>query len=187
MSDENEFSMLIERMRAGSEEAARELFRRYGPHIIRVVRRRLTKRLRSKFDSQDFAQAVWASFFAMPPEACSFEHPEALAAYLEALARNKVIDVVRQRLMTDRYNVNREKSLEGSAAYEVRHLPDTEPRPSQLYLAEDEWERLLTAAPLHQRRILELLRDGVTPGEIAKELGVNRRTIRRLLLKLPSS
>ena len=41
---EDEFRRLMARVRAGSEEAARELLDRYSGHISRVVRRRLHRR-----------------------------------------------------------------------------------------------------------------------------------------------
>jgi len=62
------FSLLLEQARAGSDSAARELIERFGPFILRVIRNRLDPRLRSIFDSADFSQAVWASFFAMPAQ-----------------------------------------------------------------------------------------------------------------------
>ena len=48
----------MERVRSGSEEAAREMFDRYSGHIALVVRRRLDQRMRSQYDSLDFLQAV---------------------------------------------------------------------------------------------------------------------------------
>ncbi|HWE38064.1 MAG TPA: sigma-70 family RNA polymerase sigma factor, partial [Isosphaeraceae bacterium] len=53
----------IERIRAGDEEAARELLQRYEGKVRLVVRRQLPKLLRSRFDSLDFLQSVWGNFF----------------------------------------------------------------------------------------------------------------------------
>src|SRR5262249_14283511 len=66
VDSQQELRGLMERIRAGSQEAARELCDRYGSHILRVVRRKLDKKLRSKFDSVDFLQSVWTSFFVNP-------------------------------------------------------------------------------------------------------------------------
>src|SRR5581483_2343423 len=63
------FAELMDEVRLGSHEAAEELWRRYGPYVVHVVRRSLHHRLRARFDSQDFAQAAWASFFAELPRA----------------------------------------------------------------------------------------------------------------------
>jgi RNA polymerase sigma-70 factor (ECF subfamily) len=179
-----EFTDLMRRLRDGSEDAARELLDRYGEHILRVVRRKLSRELRSKFDSVDFVQAVWASFFAGVPRR-RFDRPEALMAFLVALAQNKVIDAVRQRMQTQKYNVNRERPLlDGSVAAEGAGLAARQPTPSQEAVANDEWRRLLAELPDRYHRMLVLLREGHTQKDIARELNVNEKTIRRVLEKL---
>src|SRR5260370_21457217 len=109
---EDDFRQLMTRVRAGSEEAARELFDRYSGHISRVVRRRLHSRLRTQYDSLDFLQAVWASFFAVPLEEYTFDHPEDLVRFLARMAYNKVVDVTRRRFGTVKHNINSERPFE---------------------------------------------------------------------------
>jgi RNA polymerase sigma-70 factor (ECF subfamily) len=180
----NEFATLMRRLRAGSEDAARELLDRYGEHILRVVRRKLSRELRSKFDSVDFVQAVWASFFADLPRQRDFDRPQALMAFLVTLAQNKVIDAVRQRMLSQKYNVNRERPLDDVEAIESAGLAAREPTPSQAAVAQDEWRHLLADLPAHYQRMLMLLREGHTQKDIARELNVNEKTIRRVLDKL---
>src|SRR5207245_7587588 len=58
------FRDLIRRVRAGEEQAAVELLRRYEPAIRRTVRARLRhSQLRRLLDSMDLSQAVLGSFF----------------------------------------------------------------------------------------------------------------------------
>jgi RNA polymerase sigma-70 factor (ECF subfamily) len=180
----DEFADLMQRLREGSEDAARELLDRYGEHILRVVRRKLSRELRSKFDSVDFVQAVWASFFAGLPRRRRFDRPQALMAFLVTLAQNKVIDAVRQRMQTKKYNVNRERPLDGAAAAEAAAVAAREPTPSQQAVAKDEWQHLLADLPAHYQRMLVLLREGHTQKDIARELNVNEKTVRRVLDKL---
>ena len=54
---------LLARIKNGDEEAARELLSRYESKVRLVVRRQLPRLLRSRFDSIDFLQSVWGSFF----------------------------------------------------------------------------------------------------------------------------
>ena len=180
--EERDFQELMERVRDGSQDAAEELVARYGDHIVRVVRRRLSKRLRSKFDSADFQQDVWASFFANPAE--TFAGPDALAAFLAGLARNKVLMAVRRRCRLQKYNVARENSLHGSAAYQADGLTAREPTPSQIAAAREKWDQLLHGQPRRYRRILTLLREGHTHVQIAHALGVHEKTIQRLVRRL---
>src|SRR5882724_4971958 len=63
---DEEFHDLMQKVLTGSQEAAQELFRDYEPYLLFAIRRKLDKRMRSKFDSADFAQDVWASFFETP-------------------------------------------------------------------------------------------------------------------------
>jgi RNA polymerase sigma factor (sigma-70 family) len=174
----------MERLRRGEPEAARELCERYGAHVVRVVRRRLDKKLRAKFDSADFAQAAWASFFVNPTHQFAFERPEELIAFLANLAHDKVVDALRQRYRTRKYDINRERSLAGSAAAAAAEVADGQPTPSQVAAARERWDRLLEGQPAHYQLILTLLRQGYTQAEVARQAGVTERTVRRLLRKL---
>jgi hypothetical protein len=58
-----ELTDLLERARQGCQQAARLLYERYGPAVRHAVRRRLAPSLRRHFDSADFIQSVWGSFF----------------------------------------------------------------------------------------------------------------------------
>jgi len=180
----DEFLDLMQRLRDGSEEAARELLDRYGEHILRVVRRRLSRQMRSKFDSIDFVQAVWASFFAEVPHQREFDRPDALIAFLVTLAQNKVVEAVRQRLQSQKYDVKRERALEDVEADKEAGLRAREPSPSQAAVANEEWHRLLADLPERYQRMLVLLREGHTQKDIAQELGVNEKTVRRVLDRL---
>ncbi|NOX55263.1 MAG: sigma-70 family RNA polymerase sigma factor, partial [Planctomycetes bacterium] len=86
-----EFAQLMQRVKAGSNQAARELLDRYGDHILRAIRRRLGRRMRSQFDSVDFLQATLASFCAHPSWLSRFDRPDALIKFLARVATNKVI------------------------------------------------------------------------------------------------
>src|SRR6266496_3280158 len=88
---------LLARIQSGDEQAARELLARYESKVRLVVRRQLPRLLRSRFDSIDFLQSVWGSFFRrirMGPS--EFEDSRHLVAFLARAARNKVIDEYRR-------------------------------------------------------------------------------------------
>jgi RNA polymerase sigma-70 factor (ECF subfamily) len=185
MGDHDEFVGLMKRLHRGSEKAAHELFLRYAPHIQRVVRRKLNKRLRSRFDSTDFVQDVWASFFGDRRERRSFERPEALVAFLANMAYHKVVDAFRQQVQAQKRAASREQSLESSRVRSAA-LRSRLPTPSQEAIAHERWHRLLDGQPTHYQDILLMLRQGNTHKEIAQKLGLNEKTVRRLLGKLSS-
>jgi RNA polymerase sigma factor (sigma-70 family) len=177
---ENEFERLMERIRAGDAEAGRILFERYGKDIQLIVRRRLHRRLRAQFDSVDFAQDAWASFFDIPPERYTFQTPEELVAFLSKLVRNKLVDAQR-RESSGREGQERRVYRLQPEEYEP---PARQPTPSQLAVAEDVWERMLFNKPPKLRRALEMLRAGYSQAEIIKVLGINQRMFHRLIQSL---
>jgi RNA polymerase sigma-70 factor (ECF subfamily) len=180
MSDQHrEFEFLMEQLRQGTPEATRGMIEEYGQHVLRVVRRRLGRELRSQFDSVDFVQDVWASFYAIPPECYTFEHPAQLIGFLIDLATNKVADAYRGRFQAQKSNQNRTRSLDGSAALEALNLAAGGPTPSRAVILREEVEQLLKDQPNEARRLLTLLTTGYTQEEIAQELGVTVRTVRR--------
>src|SRR5262249_11494194 len=60
-ADTQEFRELISAVLRCDPVATETFCREYQAHIIRIVRRRLMRRLRSKYDSIDIAQDVWKS------------------------------------------------------------------------------------------------------------------------------
>ena len=56
--------------------------------------------------------------------------------------------------------------------------------PSQIVVAREEWDRLVAKLPTHQKIIVELLRRGYTHREIADKIGVDEKTIRRLIRRI---
>jgi RNA polymerase sigma factor (sigma-70 family) len=186
MSESSEsFTELMNEVRSGSEVAAAKFLDLYGDHIHRAVRRRLNRVLRSKFDSQDFVQAVWVSFFRHRSQVARFERPEELVAFLTRVAGNKVIDECRRRMQTQKSNVNRECSMDDEQQH-GQTIAGREPPASQVAIAKEQWERITDGVPSHYRKILELRARGETQDGIARMLGVNEKTVRRVLRKLSS-
>jgi RNA polymerase sigma factor (sigma-70 family) len=178
-----ELNSLLQRIRVGSQDAARELWQRYEPHVRRVLRRKLNKKLRTKLDSVDLAQDVWISFFVDPRHQFEFDQPEDLIAFLATLAQNKLVDTLR-RHATQKYAVSREQPLADETGSEVVKLIDPGPSPSQVIMAEEAWEKLLEGQSPQSQRILNRLRQGRTQQEVAQEIGVSERTVRRLVRKI---
>jgi RNA polymerase sigma factor (sigma-70 family) len=185
MADVQDFRDLMRQVQAGSQEAARRLCDEYGSHILRVVRRRLPEQLRSKFDSIDFVQDVWASFFADPPREQRFDSPNALVAYLIRLAQNKVVAAYRQRLYSDKHGVRRETALQTAVADVTDPLPDRRQHtPSQWVMADERWQRMLSGQTPARRLALLMLREGSSHREVAERLGLSPKAIQRLLERL---
>lgn len=177
-----EFARLMERARAGSGDAAQELMGRYGPDVLRAVRRRLHKRLRSKYDSADLAQEVWASFFRGPLGRFHFATSTDLKRFLARMAGNKTADLFRAHRCIKR---RREHALDShTVRHEVRDLAGDLSSPSQALRDEEQWQQVCGRQSERVQRILLLLRQGKTYQEIARDLGMADRSVRRWVLRV---
>jgi RNA polymerase sigma-70 factor (ECF subfamily) len=181
----DEFRDLLRRVEEGSEDAAWELVDRYGDAIRRAVRRALSARLRPKFDSLDFVQLVWCSFFKGRDRLSRFNRPEELVALLVTMARNKVGLEVRRRLMTEKYNLNRERPL-SALSDTIQQPADHDANPVEVAVAREQWNRLIAEQPDRYRQIISLRLQGLAYREIAESLGVAECTVRRFLDRLLS-
>lgn len=175
---------LLRQVRDGSQPAAAALVRIYSPAVLRVVRRMLNRRLRDKFDSDDFTQAVWASFFAQPARWSELRRPAQLIGLLQRMARNKVVDEHRRRMATRKYRVTKERQLPSSDQGPQDWLAARQASPSQLAIAREQWDRMLVAQPPQNQHILQLKLAGMTNRSVADQLGVSEKTVQRVLQRL---
>jgi RNA polymerase sigma-70 factor (ECF subfamily) len=188
MTDENRqqhFRRLLSEAEGGSEEAARELYETYVQHVLRCVRHRMWRKLRTRFDSQDFVQQVWASFFDDMDRLPDFQTPEDLTNYLMAMARNKVMMAGRQGQSLKR-DVERETRVDEESEMVGPHPAGRDPTPSAVAVYREEYDRLIDQQPPDVREIAELRMEGSTFEEIAEELELDESWARRLMRRLRS-
>src|SRR5262245_57347305 len=57
------FAQLMQRLRTGEDNAAREVFERYARRLIGLARGRFDQRLAHKVDPEDVVQSAYKSFF----------------------------------------------------------------------------------------------------------------------------
>lgn len=184
--EESRFSVLMEQLRQGDQDAAWTIIEIYGPHIKRVVRRDLHPRLRSRYDSADFVQAVWASFFRQPSQFRRLNEPKELLNMLLTVARNKVVDETRRSLQTQKRTPDREEPVDEDSGevLDMDKIPSNDPRPSQVAVAREQWNRLFEEQTREIRRILELRFAGNSYEEIAAKVNRNERTVRKIVEQL---
>jgi RNA polymerase sigma factor (sigma-70 family) len=181
----DDFEALMRGVLDGSREAAERLCREYEAAVRRAVRTRLPSRLRARYDSVDFVNDVWASFFAHPPCDARLDDPKALIGYLTQMARHKLGEARRSAAAPKR-DLDREVRLEEVARADdgTAGLPDAHPTPSQIVGAEDVFEHMVRDRPPAHRKILTLLRQGMTHREIADLLQTTEKTVYRLVRNL---
>jgi RNA polymerase sigma factor (sigma-70 family) len=176
------FTLLMQKIKDGSGEAFLELVETYGHHVYRAVRHKLNRAIRAKFDSGDFVQAVWASFFENRQRVIGFATTSDLINFLSRVAKNKVIDECRRRLGSQSKDVSREVPLDQSAV--APSLVSPSPTVSELAMAGERLQRMLADQPSQFRKIVNLRVAGATHEEIAEALGVSAKTVQRVLKRL---
>ncbi|HUG90010.1 MAG TPA: sigma-70 family RNA polymerase sigma factor [Planctomycetaceae bacterium] len=174
------FPELMQQLRAGSQDAARRIFEQYGEFIYRAVRRRLNRELRSKFDSQDFVQSVWASFFLNIDQVRTFNDPDDFIRYLARMAANKVIDESRRRFGVGR-NVNRELRLVDPVNDDKPIYISNAPTPSEELIAKEQWQTLTDDQTPREKAVFEMRAEQSTFAEIARRLKISPSTARRIV------
>ncbi len=178
MSDEH-LDELIQRLNDGDIDAAERAFLAYEPYLRMAVRRQLNGPLRSKLDSMDIVQSVWADVLCGFREAgWRFADRAHLRAFLTRVACNRLIDRRRQHHRA----LEREQPL---TEVSPKDLPrSSQPRPSEVAQVQELWERMLENCPPAHREILMLRRQGLPLTEIAARSGLHEGSVRRILYKL---
>lgn len=181
------FQHLLQRYRDGDAEAGQTLYRQYSDHIRRAVRAKLHQRMRTIFDSGDFLQSVWASFFMLPDENYQFETAEDMVKFLCCIAHNKVVEAHRAQARTIKRDLFRTQLITSDDAERdagIAGLPGLDATPSQHAVADEIWERLQRVYAGRHRELLELLREGHTRKVVAARLGLSEMAVARILTRL---
>ena len=179
-----DFADLIARVKAGDEAAIATLIERFGPEVRIMVRSRLPDKLRGQFDTMDFAQVVWSSVVAdCRDRAEPFDEPKHLIGFLSGVIKNKVAHEHRRLTRTRKYDVAREEPLYVRRGdREVpREVSAPDPTPSEYAQADDRLDQLTRGRTPQEVRIIDLRLDGRTYDEIALELGMNEKAVRRVI------
>jgi RNA polymerase sigma factor (sigma-70 family) len=182
--DEMNVPDLIARVKLGDEAAFNQLLAQFEGEVRMMVRGRLPKMMRGQFDSMDFVQAVWQSFFADVMDGSQeFENVPHLRRFLEGMARNKVFEQHRRLTKTEKYAIKREERLyvrRGDREVE-RELVARQPSPSQTAQAGERLAQLIAGCSPREVEVITLRYQGLTLDEIAARTGVCERTARRII------
>jgi len=170
---------LLEKLAHGESEAAERVVREYEQYLRLLVRRKLTPKLRSKFDSMDVVQSVWADVLRGYREGgWRFAGEAHLRAFLARVTYNHFASHCRRH----RTALELERSLDEDET--PAESASGQPRPSQIAQAAEMWETLMHLCPPAHRPILELKGQGVPLAEIAERTGLHESSVRRILYDL---
>jgi RNA polymerase sigma-70 factor (ECF subfamily) len=168
--DGNAYAEFVRRLRAGDEQAAEELVRRYEAEVrleVRVWLRLRDPRLRRVFDSMDICQSVLASFFVRAAVGdFDLDEPRQLIGLLVGMARNKLSEQVKHH-QRRRRDVRRTAGAEAEALAE----PALEETPSQVVAHRELLQMFREQLTDEEKRLADLRVAGLDWATIAAQLG----------------
>ncbi len=180
MASDDGFAGLIQRVRAGDEDAAAELVRRYEPMVRRAARVRLADpRLGRVLDSMDICQSVMASFFVRAALGqYQLDTPDQLLRLLATMARNKLANQAHGQRAARR-DVRREEhgSVAGAA------VADRGASPSRHVAARELLDAARARLSDTERRLLDRRQDGDEWADIARDEGTTPEALRKKLAR----
>jgi RNA polymerase sigma factor (sigma-70 family) len=153
---------LLDKASSGDEQARNVLYGRYLPRLQRWARGRLPQKARGLVDTDDLVQDTLLRTLARK-DTFDPDHSGAFLGYVRRVVDNRIVDEVRK--------VNRRPPAEETAG----SLPDPSPSPlDELLVGErrDLYEKAFQRLKLaDQAAIAARLEEGLSYGEIARELG----------------
>jgi RNA polymerase sigma-70 factor (ECF subfamily) len=165
------------RLRAGDDEAAARVFRRFARRLIALAQAHLSATLRQKEDPEDVVQSAFKSFFrrqaGRPYEVDGWDN---LWSLLALITVRKCQDRAAEFRAACR-DVGRE-AADGAVLF------GREPTPSEAAMLAETLEGVLRGLDERDRRIVVLSLQGCASPEISADLGCTERTVYRVLARV---
>lgn len=166
---------LVELWRSGSQDAARVLLARYEVRLIALVASRLNRKYRDGIAPEDVVQSAMGSFFrasrAGAKPSIKLESTASAWNILATFVRRKLARALERETAVKRGGGRTRVSLD-----DLETDLSTNPSATEANELLDEIHSLLNS---DHSQLLELLLENKTQREIAEQLGVDERTIRR--------
>jgi RNA polymerase sigma-70 factor (ECF subfamily) len=174
------FPAVMDRLRAGDDEAAREVYDRFARRLIALARRRFDRRLAHRVDPEDVVQSAFKSFFVRHHEgALRLGDWDNLWGLLTLITLLKCADRV-DYLRAGRRDVRCEATVAAGQDPPWQLALDREPRPEEAAALAEAVEQLFRAVDDADRPILELSLQGYSAAEISLRVGRALRSVQRL-------
>ena len=164
-------------------DAAAQLFHRYLRRLCRLAQTRLSPRLAQRIDPEDVVMSAYRSFF-VSAKAGRFRIQESgdLWALLTKITLRKLY-------RSAAHHSAEMRSIQREIAFPETDDPQAwiiseQPSAAEAVALADEVESVLRSLPVQHRRILELRLQGELLDDIARDVGVSERTVRRMLTDL---
>lgn len=172
---------LLSAWKEGDQSAASILYERYQARLMALVRSRQSNKLARRIDPEDIVLSAYRSFFvASRSGRLGSGSDDDLWPLLTTFVLRKLSRQSR-RHTADRRSIDQEQQ---PGSDWVEDIVSHEATAEQAAILSDEVERLLATLDDTAREVLVRTLQGDDAGKIARELGVNERTVRRALERI---
>jgi RNA polymerase sigma-70 factor (ECF subfamily) len=183
VATDNSFADVMERLQAGDQAAATELFERFCHRLIGLARLRLDARLRTKLDPEDVLQSVFRTFFRRKADGqFDLRGWDDVWSLLTVLTVRKCARW-REHFQTAGRDVRMEVPVTaGGVAHRVpAGWVARDPSPEEAFALAELVELLLRRLDAQDREIATLYLQGYLPHEISTTIGRPVRSVHRVL------
>jgi RNA polymerase sigma factor (sigma-70 family) len=176
----------IQGLRDGNRTILFEFCASYGPQLNRLADKYLGAQVRRRVGAEDVVQSACRTFFRRAQGGeFQLSDSEALWRLLCAITLTKVREHSRFHSRQKR-GLDREASLTPNAGDSAAHFDPRDPQPTPAETAEfsDFFETIRAGLDDEERQILDLKLQDCTNDEVASQLGLSERTVRRTVKRL---
>jgi RNA polymerase sigma-70 factor (ECF subfamily) len=181
-SPESSFEELMQRLRAGDEDAAAEVFHRYAQRLIGLARTRLDHLVRQKMDPEEVVQSVYKSFFVRFADGqYDLKTWDSLWALLTRITVRKCghrIEYFRAACRDVRHEAAPPAADDSTSSWEAIAR---DPTPAEAAMLADTVEQLMRLLDGRDRDIVSLTLQGLPSPAVSAQVGCSERTVRRVL------
>ncbi len=179
LDDSLDATLLLERWRAGDEQAAAELFRLYSQKLTFIAEQQLSQKIAARVDGEDIVQSAMRSFFRRGKRGdFRIDNSAGLWQLLVKITLAKAKSQARRHTSSKR-DVAREQST-GSNSDDY-WIPACEPTSYEAATLMEMIQLIVQGLPEKYAEILALRLAGDTRSEVAEKLGITRQTVYRAL------
>lgn len=177
MAGDVEFADLLQRVRAGDQDAAAELVHQYEPEVRRFIRFRLSSpSIRRFVDSLDISQSVMAKFFVQISDGnLELNNPAQLRSLLLAIARNNLYDQARRQHAGRRDG----RRIDADGDQKLQRVADEDLTPSRAMQAKELVGLLRDGLSDEERFLVDERLSGKPWMELAVDLGSSPEALRK--------
>ena len=186
MTDKNEISHWIERVKAGDSAAANQIWHHYFDRLVRAVRRRLQGQNRAVSDEEDVVLSVFDSFYeaAQKGRFPDLADRDDLWQLLLRMSARKVVDKRRRDSRQRRGGGVQIHSINTPVDDDDRAIEviGDEPSPGMVLMMQETIEQFFSHLGVGELRDLAGAKlEGYSNAEMAERFGCSERTIERRL------